>query len=351
MVRVHPCGGYQYTRILPIQFDSRLAVTQVRAGDNHLSDTGVLRTLYHLAQILFKRTPGEVNADINILRHMRYHISWYCPLHNNDVFRCMTTPSICIICSSKSRIDQARALADETGLPLLEQADSDYDLQLGFDNDRIKLVDTALATEIDVDFVKGALAHRQQFGGGRGQAIARAIGLKHGNTPSVLDATAGLARDAFVLAALGCKMTLVEQSPILFTLVEDGIRRGLENPDSAGALGNFMNLVKGDTVLFMEHMDWETRPDVIYIDPMYPERKKSARVKKDMQILQKLIGKTQNAEQLLTTALSVAGKRVVVKRPIHADALTGLKPDTSISSKKTRYDIYLCREPDRKSAV
>jgi 16S rRNA (guanine1516-N2)-methyltransferase len=253
----------------------------------------------------------------------------------------MNSSSICIVCPDNAKQQQAKALATQSGLPLLGERSDDFDLQLCFDDDYVELYDTALNTSIHVDFVEGALAHRQQFGGGRGQAIARAIGLKHGNTPSVLDITAGLARDAFVLACMGCKITLVEQSLVLYTLIDDGIRRGLANPASAEVLKNFMNLVYADSVLCMEHMDRETRPDVIYIDPMYPERKKSALVKKDMQILQHLLGKDENAEALLKTALECAGKRVVVKRPIHADTVGDIKPSTSISSKKTRYDVYL----------
>ena len=232
-------------------------------------------------------------------------------------------------------------MAKETGLPLLDKQCRDFDLQLCFDSDYVELFDTELNTAIHVDFVEGALAHRQQFGGGRGQAIAKAIGLKHGNTPSVLDITAGLARDAYILACLGCKVTLVEQSTVLYTLIDDGIRRGLANAASADVLNNFMNLVNADSVLYMEQMDKKTRPEVIYIDPMYPERKKSALVKKDMQILQHLLGKDENAEALLKTALECAGRRVVVKRPIHAETVGDIKPDASISSKKTRYDVYL----------
>ena len=254
---------------------------------------------------------------------------------------CMKPPSTCIVCSNSSRIEQAKALAAHLGITLFNERNSNFDLQLCFDNDHIELYDTALNTAIHVDFVEGALAHRQQFGGGRGQAIAKAVGLKRGNTPSVLDITAGLARDAYILACLGCKVTLVEQSPVLYSLIEDGIRRGLAEPASADVLKNFINLVNADSIQYMEHMDKETRPDVIYIDPMYPERKKSALVKKDMQILQHLLGKDENAAALLDTALECAGKRVVVKRPIHAEILGDIKPSTSISSKKTRYDVYL----------
>ena len=253
----------------------------------------------------------------------------------------MKPPSTCIVCSNQSRVEQAKALATDLGIALFNERNSDFDLQLCFENDHLELFDTALNTAVHVDFVEGALAHRQQFGGGRGQAIAKAVGLKQGNTPSVLDITAGLARDAYILACMGCKLTLVEQSPVLYCLIEDGIRRGLTEPASADALKNFINLVNADSILYMEHMDRETRPDVIYIDPMYPERKKSALVKKDMQILQHLLGKDENAAALLDTALECAGKRVVVKRPIHAETVGEIKPSTSISSKKTRYDVYV----------
>ena len=253
----------------------------------------------------------------------------------------MNAPSICIVCSNVSRQQQARLLANETGLPLLNEKSCDFDLQLCFDGELVELYDSSLNTGIHVDFVEGSLAHRQQFGGGRGQAIARAIGLKKGITPNVLDITAGLARDAYILASLGCRLTLVEQSPLLYTLIEDGIQRGLSDPASAEVVKNFIKLVRADSVVYMQHMDTRTRPDVIYIDPMYPERTKSALVKKDMQILQHLLGKDEKDALMLTTAVECAAKRVVVKRPIVAEPVGDIKPSTSICSKKTRYDIYM----------
>jgi len=262
---------------------------------------------------------------------------------NATLHHSMNASTICIVCTDPARKEQADEIAGLTGLPLLGQKSDDFNLQLLFDGNHLSLFDTALDTSIYVDFAAGALAHRQQFGGGRGQAIAKAVGLKHGSTPSVLDITAGLARDAYVLASLGCKITLVEQSTVLYLLVEDGIQRGLANSTSAAVLKNFIDLVNDDAVAYMQQIDREHRPDVIYIDPMYPERKKSALVKKDMQILQRLLGSGENAEPLLINALKCAVKRVVVKRPIHANAVGNIKPDTSISSKKTRYDVYIVK--------
>ena len=249
--------------------------------------------------------------------------------------------SLCIICGDETRLDQARYFAAEHKLPLFSAKNKDYSLQLLYRKDRIELYDLQLNTGIHVDFVSGALAHRQQFGGGRGQAIARAIGLKQGNTPSVLDVTGGLTRDAYILACLGCPITVLEQSPVLAELIRDGIERGLLSEESAIVLNNHFTFQNMDAIEYMQTITDNKRPDVIYIDPMYPERKKSALVKKDMQILQHLLGKDENAESLLEAALSVTGKRVVVKRPIHASPVTSLKTTSSISSKKTRYDIYI----------
>lgn len=249
--------------------------------------------------------------------------------------------SLCIICDNENRYEQARAFAAEHQRPIFDKKDNTYALQLIFGHAQIELFDQQLNTSIYVDFVSGRLAHRQQFGGGRGQAIAKAIGLKQGKTPSVLDVTAGLARDAYILATLGCRMTLVERSPVLSLLIEDGINRGLHNEQSAEILLEHFNLHKQDAINYLKDIDEDQRPDIIYLDPMYPERKKSALVKKDMQILQRLLGKDENSETLLETALNYAGERVVVKRPVRAPTLTEKKPATSIYSKKTRFDIYL----------
>ena len=106
-------------------------------------------------------------------------------------------------------------------------------------------------------------------------------------------------------------------------------------------LHNIVNLVNADATFYLEHMHAESKPDVIYMDPMYPERKKSALVKKDMQILQRLLTEPDDAAGLLRVALALARKRVVVKRPIHAAALVGPAPTVSINSRKTRYDVYV----------
>ena len=181
-------------------------------------------------------------------------------------------------------------------MPLLKNKSDSYDLQLIFHDDLVELYDRQLNTSISIDFLKGPLAHRQQFGGGRGQAIAKAIGMRSGVTPRVLDTTAGMAGDAFVLATLGCSITLLERSPIIFALIEDAVQRASLNESFTEILEQGFNIVNREAGDYIAEQieDGGTAPDVIYIDPMYPQKKKSALVKKDMQILQRLHGADDN---------------------------------------------------------
>lgn len=208
----------------------------------------------------------------------------------------------------------------------------------------VELIDQQNNTAIHVNFLSGSLAHRRQYGGGKGQAIAKAIGLKQYKLPiHVLDATAGLAKDAFVLACLGCSITLIEKDPIVAELVSNALIRAEKEEKFKVIRKQGFKLINTDAVEFLKTT--ATRPDVIYIDPMYPERKKSAAVKKNMQILQKLVShsedKTKNETELLNQALIKAKKRVVVKRPKGAPCLTDKQPTMSIESKITRYDVYV----------
>jgi 16S rRNA (guanine1516-N2)-methyltransferase len=239
-------------------------------------------------------------------------------------------------------LQQAKDFCDANDLPLLKNKSDSYDLQLIFHDDLVELYDRQLNTSISIDFLKGTLAHRQQFGGGRGQAIAKAIGMRSGVTPSVLDTTAGMAGDAFVLATLGCSITLLERSPIIFALIEDAVQRASLNESFTEILEQGFNIANREANEYIREQVKAgcTPPDVIYIDPMYPHKKKSALVKKDMQILQRLHGADDNAGELLDSALAYARKRVVVKRPIQAETISEKKPNTCIKSKKTRYDIY-----------
>jgi 16S rRNA (guanine1516-N2)-methyltransferase len=198
---------------------------------------------------------------------------------------------------------------------------------------------------ISVDFVSGAVAHRRKFGGGRGQSIAKAVGLKQGLTPTVVDGTAGLGRDAFVLASLGCKVIMVERNPVVAALLEDGLRRAYDDAEIGQWMHERMSLFHGSSLnALADAVKTSTNVseiDVVYLDPMYPHREKSALVKKEMRVFQTLVGADLDADGLLAPAIALATKRVVVKRPDYADDLDGVKPHSVIETKKNRFDLYI----------
>ncbi|MDX1346673.1 MAG: class I SAM-dependent methyltransferase [Thiomicrorhabdus chilensis] len=194
---------------------------------------------------------------------------------------------------------------------------------------------------VSIDFISGKKNHRRQFGGGKGQPLARAIGISGENTPSVLDATAGMGGDAFVFATLGCRVLMVERSAIVAALLQDALDRALNasnlDPDVREIVGR-LSLVNADAADYL--LNQQPQVDVVYMDPMYPDKKKAASAKKEMKVLQQLLGPDMDSEKLLDAALRTASKRVVVKRPAKAPTIKGIQPNAEIKSPNTRYDIY-----------
>ena len=198
---------------------------------------------------------------------------------------------------------------------------------------------------IRADFYSPSVNYRRQKGGGKGQMIARAIGLNSLTAPYVLDATAGLGGDAFVLASLGCPVTMVERVPEVHALLADGLRVagawGSAKDQTLIAILKRMTLVESDAAKYMQTLEDTKKPEVVYLDPMFPLRTKSAQVKKEMHVFQQLIGKDVDADLLLQTAQECAQKRVVVKRPRIAPFLAGLEPNYTLEGRSNRYDVYL----------
>jgi 16S rRNA (guanine1516-N2)-methyltransferase len=151
----------------------------------------------------------------------------------------------------------------------------------------LKLTDKNAPGAVYVDFLEGALAHRKKYGGGKNQLIAKAVGIKPKIKLSVLDVTAGLGRDAFVLAILGCDVMMCERSPVIFALLQDGLQRA-EKENWFQQLS--LKLIHADALNYFSQINKNNYPDVIYIDPMFPERNKSALVKKEMRVLREVVG-------------------------------------------------------------
>lgn len=249
---------------------------------------------------------------------------------------CHQHASICLrIVTSVATTDPN--LAAQYDLPQVEADTQTYPFLLTYQDNKLVLQPMADKGPgaIAVDFVGGRAAYRRTRGGQK-ELVARACGVKGANMPRIIDATAGLGRDAFVLAHLGCSVTMLECSPVIAALLADGLKRLYAEP--AVATGIQLTLIHTDAVSYLQK---QPVVDVVYLDPMYPQSKKDALVKKEMRLLRSIVGNDDNAEALLEAALACAQRRVVVKRPRLAPTVNHRKPDIVYSGKNSRFDVYL----------
>ncbi|MDI9246102.1 class I SAM-dependent methyltransferase [Marinobacter sp. CHS3-4] len=240
---------------------------------------------------------------------------------------------------------QAQALAELLSIPFLgivkPKQIRDFSTLL-FSDDQglcLQLTGKGAPGPVRAEFVSGKAGYRREHGGGTGQLIAKAVGLqKTRESIDVVDATAGLGQDAFVLASLGCRVRMFERSPIVHALLSDGLARASLNAACADILQN-MTLESGDSREWLAGCE-PGSVDVVYLDPMFPHRDKSALVKKEMQVFRQVVGDDADSAGLLEAALSAARYRVVVKRPRKAESLPGPAVTTKIEGKSSRYDVY-----------
>ncbi len=237
-------------------------------------------------------------------------------------------------------LSRARAMAETFGLPWVAQVPADSIFVLALTQQRLVL--RALQERISpiaVDFVQGALAYRSQHGGR--EAIVRAVGCKQGFRPTVVDATAGLGRDGFILARAGCQVLLLERAPALAALLADGLAR-LYVAEPELRLRLRLQWTDSQTWLQQACAAADARPDVVYLDPMYPPQPgKSALNQKEMRLFRAIAGSGEDAGALLPVARRLAARRVVVKRARQAPPLADCPPDFSLTGGSTRFDVYL----------
>jgi 16S rRNA (guanine1516-N2)-methyltransferase len=248
-----------------------------------------------------------------------------------------STASVAVITKGEESIKNgAEELARKLGLPFVTAAEQNFDLLLVVTPERLELRDNrdpqvgpvcVDLSHLDLRPYSPHLSRRQP--------LARALGKK---TQTVVDATAGYCQDAVLFALMGYRTTAIERSPVVMALVRDGLRR-LE-AHTGIALDKRLQLIEGDGRVLLPTM---IPPDAIYLDPMFPpKRKRSAAVKKELRLLRVLVGDDPDAQKLLEISRRVALDRVVVKRPDDAPPLAP-DPSMSIAGKLVRYDVYLTR--------
>jgi 16S rRNA (guanine1516-N2)-methyltransferase len=179
----------------------------------------------------------------------------------------------------------------------------------------------------------GFLSAKALYRKAKPELIAKAVGLSKKKSLQITDATAGLGQDAFILATQGADVLMIEQNPLLALLLSQGLRELAQKPQYNSLL---FKLKYGDALTQLTQAT-----DVIYLDPMYPHRQKSALSKKTMQLCQQLLA-NQNTDEsaLLAKAKTLARFRVVVKRPAKGEFLAQQKRHFSYQGKNVRFEIY-----------
>ena len=203
------------------------------------------------------------------------------------------------------------------------------------------LAGLAMAAKTDqprLDFAGGAVGYRFRRGGERSHPLVRAAGIKKDRLPSIVDATAGLGRDAFLLASAGATVILIERSAEVHALLKEALARAAaESPDLAEVVGR-MTLIHGDA----RHHLTELKPDVVIVDPMHPPRRNTALVKQEMRQLSAIVGADEDAHETMAAALASARERVVLKWPLRAAPLLETpKPSYQFAGKTVRYEVFI----------
>ena len=187
-------------------------------------------------------------------------------------------------------------------------------------------------------FIEGPILHRLKYGKGRGQNLAKAIGMKFNKNRTIVDATAGLGYDAFILASLGANVILIERSKIMFNLLQEALTEAQNFGGDISAIIKRMDLIYGDSKDILPKL----KPEVISIDTMYKERKKSALVKNSMRLVREVVGSDPDYLELIDVALNQASNRVVIKLPRYSDENNNYKPYShQILGKSIRYDVHM----------
>jgi len=246
-----------------------------------------------------------------------------------------------VVAAAEAPPAAASALADRIGSPL-QAHPPDRGLYLWLAADGLSLCQaTGPAMCMRAEFVGGVQGYRSARQRHQREAIVRACGITREHCPWVVDATAGLGRDAFVLATAGAHVSLLERSPVVHALLLDGLERAAAA--GAGERTARMHPYAVDALDWLSGAADRPCPAVVYLDPMYAGRRRGA-AGKELALLQALLPGTTDESALLARARAAATERVVVKRHRHAAPLADQPPDYHLPGRSTRFDVYRTRK-------
>jgi len=199
--------------------------------------------------------------------------------------------------------------------------------------------------ELRADF--GRMLPRLKQGRLQQELLVKAARTKGIEQPWAIDATAGFGEDSLLLAAAGFTVDLYEQDCVIAALLQDALDRAADDPALAAAVARMRLHAGEDSIAGLRHTaeligrGELAAPDVVYLDPMFPERTKSAAVKKKFQLLHHLEQPCADGETLVEAALAPRPRKVVIKRPVKGPLLAGVKPSYQLAGKAVRYDVLV----------
>jgi 16S rRNA (guanine1516-N2)-methyltransferase len=195
-----------------------------------------------------------------------------------------------------------------------------------------------------IDFLSGRFSHRLKSSGKR-ELLAKALGIKKYGLPlKIIDTTAGLGQDAFMMANLGCQVLMLERSAIIYLLLKNALARANKSKPTVVKRLTLMHTQAEIYLKTLLRLPKRAHPDVIYLDPMYPTNKRSHLPNKAAYILKTIVGEDKDAATLLKAALACYPKRVVLKRPRLGKTLLSIQPPLQLVGKTIRFDIFFPKQ-------
>ena len=212
----------------------------------------------------------------------------------------------------------------------------DKRIEIAADSEGLVLTDERMQLRPDLM----CMLPRLKLGKLQGELLVKAARIKGvEGEPIAIDATAGLGEDALLLAASGYRVILFERDPVIAALLADALERAAEQPQLAPHVAR-MELRQKDSIPYLRALE-PGSIDLVYLDPMFPARSKSAAVKKKFQLLHQLEAPCPDEQDLLAAAIAAKPRRIIVKRPVKGALLAGIKPSYQLRGKAIRYDVIV----------
>ena len=249
----------------------------------------------------------------------------------------MDFSSIIILCEKENIPDEVAALSEKTGAAITQDASEAEKAPI-----LLRVTENGLQLEGGGQVLKCDLSQmlrRLKRENLSKELLVRVSKIKNAvGTPTAVDATAGLGEDSLMLAAAGFNVKLYERNPFIAALLKDAVRRAAKSSGLEEVISR-MEVFEADSIEALRHLP--ERPDVVFLDPMFPEKDKTALAKKKFQILHRLEMPCKDEKELLDAAVSAMPHKIVIKRPLKGPYLCDKKPSFSLNGKAIRYDCIV----------